>query len=166
VSIDSIDSTETEYDVPRNSDYYFYNDNLAYYPDYSNELRDRAATGILSLEYERHIERSFSLNETHLDIYEYDSEEWAEFGFSYNLNSILEDNYYSSIDRHESEGYYFVFYDDYYDHYEVYYLVGNCIIHYSFSLNNGTDVMHTTYMNICDELGLPISSEMVAEILG
>lgn len=161
----------TGFDDPRNSgEDHVYNDDLTYYLEYLDYIDDMSSPdpdGFVCYEpseYEYHIERYFSLYDTSLFVYEFDSEEWAEVGFSMCLDSILKSEDLISIDRHESEGYYFAQYDYCY---EVEYLVGNCVIYYRFPLNdNGTDVMYTTYMNICDELGLPISAEMAAEILG
>ncbi|NLX67812.1 MAG: hypothetical protein GXZ12_00055 [Clostridiaceae bacterium] len=160
----------TGFDDPRSSEEVVSNDDLVYFPVYSYYLDimttpDSTGYSIYQpLEYEYHIERGFTLLEASLWIDEYDSEEWAKVGFTMYLDSILKSEDLISIDRHESEGYYFAQYDYCY---EVEYLVGNCVIYYRFPLNdNGTDVMYTTYMNICDELGLPISAEMAAEILG
>lgn len=161
----------TGFDDPRNSgEDHVINDDLTYYSDYSYFLDDVSspdATGFVlyhPAESDRHIERFFSLHDTSLGVFEFDSEEWAEVAFSSNLTIVLEMEDFNSIDRHESEGYYFTL-NDYC--YEVEYLVGNCIIQYAFPFNDhGTDVRHTTYINICDELGLPISAEMAAEILG
>ena len=161
----------TGFDDPRNSgEDHVYNDDLTYYLEYLDYIDDMSSPdpdGFVCYEpseYEYHIERYFSLYDTSLFVYEFDSEEWAEVGFSMCLDSILKSEDLISIDRHESEGYYFVFYDD---SYKVYYIVGNCIIFCDIYLvHNQSYSMYTPYMNICGELGLPISDEMTAEILG
>ena len=97
-----------------------------------------------------------------LRVYEYEESEWAESAYREAVNSV--GAYYNeTIDSSLQQGYCFV-YDYQTDHSRFFatYLLNDCIISYSCSINDGE--RYDLYCNLCDELNLP-TSEVGTELI-
>lgn len=121
-------------------------------------------------DYELHISRRIIINDFIFD--ELDDEYWAEVYYSKILDRAFENDSISDESRYEMG--YFFWYNDVYLTSKIFYadyISGGCVMWYEHIINPGnTNVNQTSnenyavYLELCDRLGLPTSSEMTEEV--
>jgi len=120
-------------------------DSLLYYPE----------------EYEFHILRRICINGFIID--ELEDDYWAKVDCCKNYDYFVEEERILE-ESNLTYGYFYSCRDEFLKYF-AYYISNNCVIDYYHSLNNPDNSDFITYLEICDRLGLPTSSEMTDEIL-
>ncbi len=138
------------------------------YPSFLSGLTvNDPSTGIplyYPLEEETHQLRRFKIDDVSID--EYESEYWAEMSFR-----RISDIYIVSLgedDVNEIAGYCFVIDESLSGTQRFFatYLIGDCTITYQYSYSDNDVNSYSSYLEVCEELGLPVNDQITADIIG
>ena len=111
-------------------------------------------------EFQLHIIRRLFING--LAINEYEDEYWAKVEYCQSLDFVYDDC--SMLENSDPTNGYVFSYEEEFLCYHSYYISGNCVLNFSHSLNYPDNSYFVTYLDVCDSLGLPTSSEMTDAI--
>ena len=140
---------------------------ILYIPDYSRYLDSLYCVipGTDSLlyypeEYEFHIIRRICINGLAID--EFEDDYWAKVDYCKNYEYFMEEE--RILEESDFSNGCVYSYLDVCRRYYVYCISNNCVVSFSHSLNQPDNSDFITYLEVCDIVGLPTSSEMTDAI--
>ena len=143
---------------------------VLYIPDFSayldmmTEPDDLGYVNYDVQEYEYHIKRRLIINDFLFD--EFEDDYWADVNYSMILDTAFDND--SIMDESEYLNGFAFMRDESYSFCEVFYanyISDCCLMNYYYSSNQNSTDNYEVYLELCDYLGLPTSSEMTDAIL-